>query len=179
MAKPKYEYRKLILWGMMGAGKTTAARFLSSKLGIAMIDLDEYLSERSGHTIQGLFSHLGEAGFRDREHLAFRDVLAQPRPLILAPGGGTPCFERNNQLIRHHDMTIYLRCRIETLVNRLKNELNSRPLLASHSEDLHQKISQLLSERTCWYEQARFIVDADDPDADDRLLSLATAFFTT
>ena len=39
---------KIILVGMMGAGKTTIGKLLSNKLGYDFIDLDKIIEEKSG-----------------------------------------------------------------------------------------------------------------------------------
>ena len=58
---------KIILVGMMGAGKTTIGKLLSNKLGYDFIDLDKIIEEKSGVKINTIFEIEGEAGFRERE----------------------------------------------------------------------------------------------------------------
>ncbi|MGA0449427.1 MAG: shikimate kinase, partial [Methylophilaceae bacterium] len=57
---------KIILVGMMGAGKTTIGKLLSNKLGYDFVDLDKIIEEKSGVKINTIFEIEGEAGFRER-----------------------------------------------------------------------------------------------------------------
>ena len=58
---------KIILVGMMGAGKTTIGKLLSNKLNYDFIDLDKVIEEKSGVKINTIFEIEGETGFRERE----------------------------------------------------------------------------------------------------------------
>ena len=66
---------KIILVGMMGAGKTTIGKLLSNKLGFDFIDLDKIIEEKSGVKINIIFEIEGEAGFRDRELQVLSDSV--------------------------------------------------------------------------------------------------------
>ena len=55
---------RLILVGMMGAGKTTVGRLLAERLGWRSFDSDAQIMEDTGHTVPELFAERGEAAFR-------------------------------------------------------------------------------------------------------------------
>lgn len=171
------EHRKLILWGMMGSGKTYLASRLSSFMDVPFLDLDQYVEQLSGQTIRDLFLHFGEDHFRDLEHETLVDVLGKPRQLIVALGGGTPCFQRNQDLFLHDCLTVYLQCSEHALAARLIDHHDHRPLLDTQWGDLELRLSSLLAIRASWYERANVIVNAEDPHVLDRLSDIARDYF--
>ena len=57
----------IILIGFMGCGKTTVGRSLSERLGYELIDIDSYIEEQQGRSINQIFDEDGEAYFRQLE----------------------------------------------------------------------------------------------------------------
>jgi shikimate kinase len=51
----------LILIDMAGAGKSTIGRLLAETRGFDFTDLDDYIREKEGETIQSIIDRLGEA----------------------------------------------------------------------------------------------------------------------
>lgn len=139
---------KIILVGMMGAGKTTIGKLLSNKLNYNFIDLDKIIEEKSGVKINTIFEIEGESGFRDRELQALRHSLEKDQ-VIISTGGGIVTYEKSRtQLIKNNALIIYLKANLQTLCNRLKND-NSRPIL--NVADKEQVIERLLEEREPYY----------------------------
>ena len=91
--------RAVSLVGFMGAGKTTVGRALAARLGWRFEDLDDVIRAREGRSVEQIFELQGEAGFRDLERQAVREILAtvQSEPLVLALGGGAFVEERVRQ----------------------------------------------------------------------------------
>ena len=77
----------LVLVGPMGAGKSSIGRRLAGRFGLAFVDLDREVEQRTGATIPTIFECEGEAGFRLREREVLADLLAG-EGLLLASGGG-------------------------------------------------------------------------------------------
>ncbi|MFZ5503794.1 MAG: shikimate kinase [Pseudomonadota bacterium] len=144
----------LILVGMMGSGKTTMARLLAKKLDKTFIDSDEEIQRRTGVTIPHIFDVEGEAGFRQRETAAIRDVLAADN-LVLATGGGAVLAEQNRGLLQQSGIVIYLRANVHDLWQRTRNDRN-RPLL--QVDDLRGKLTELLHQREPLYCEVADIV---------------------
>lgn len=148
---------KIILVGMMGAGKTTIGKLLSNKLDYNFIDLDKIIEEKSGVKINTIFEIEGESGFRDRELQVLSDSLEMDK-VIISTGGGIVTNEKSRaQLIKHKTLIIYLKANLQTLCNRLKND-NSRPIL--NVDDKEQVIEKILEEREPYYQ------DLADMDVD-------------
>ena len=58
---------RILLVGMMGAGKTTTGRLVAGKLGWDYLDSDAEVEKETGLTVPELFARDGEAAFRDAE----------------------------------------------------------------------------------------------------------------
>lgn len=81
----------IILIGYMCAGKTTVGKRLAKALGRTFYDLDWYVEERYHKRVSDIFATEGEAAFRDMERRMLHEV-AEFQDVVLACGGGTPCF---------------------------------------------------------------------------------------
>ncbi len=140
---------KIILVGMMGAGKTTIGRLLSNKLGYDFVDLDKIIEEKSGVKINTIFEIEGEVGFREREFQVLRDSIEKEK-VIISTGGGIVTNEKSRtHLINNNVFIIYLKANLQTLVSRLKND-NSRPIL--NVDNKEQVIERILLEREPLYQ---------------------------
>jgi shikimate kinase len=158
---------KIILVGMMGAGKTTIGKLLSNQLGFNFIDLDRKIEEKSGVKINTIFEIEGEEGFREREYVALNEALAEEK-VVISTGGGVVVKEINRSLIKKSEaMVIYLKANLDILVGRLKND-KTRPMLDKDNKQL--SLQQLLSKREPFYENlADFIIDTSHLKTNDVL----------
>ena len=158
---------KIILVGMMGAGKTTIGKLLSNQLEFNFIDLDRKIEEKSGVKINTIFEIEGEEGFREREYLALNDALAEEK-VVISTGGGVVVKDINRSLIQKSEaVVIYLKASLDILVGRLKND-KTRPMLDKDNKKL--SLQKLLSEREPFYENlADFIIDTSHLKTNDVL----------
>ncbi|MDO4763035.1 MAG: shikimate kinase [Flavobacteriaceae bacterium] len=153
---------KISLAGYMGSGKSLITKHLSCKKNIDFFDLDLEISEKIGLSIPEIFEKKGEIFFRKAERSILEDVLTTKKDIILSLGGGTPCYYDNINLINEKSISIYLRARVNTLVERLLKEKEQRPLLSKISDEkLPEFIGQHLLERNQYYNQAKYIIDTD------------------
>ena len=161
---------KIILVGMMGAGKTTIGKLLSNQLAFNFIDLDRKIEEKSGVKINTIFEIEGEEGFREREYLALKDALAEEKAVI-STGGGVVVKDINRSLIQKSEaMVVYLKASLDILVGRLKND-KTRPMLNKDNKLL--SLQNLLSEREPFYENlADFIIDTSQLKTNDVLKTI-------
>ncbi|WP_210513630.1 shikimate kinase [Hymenobacter terricola] len=146
---------KLYLIGMPGSGKTTLGRALAAHFALPFLDLDAEIVARAGQVIPAIFLQHGEAHFRRLEAEVLRDVAARPGPLVLATGGGTPCFHDNLTVMHATGLTLWLDVPVPVLAGRLAAtaETASRPLLAT-AGPTEKWLNETLEARTRFYRQA-------------------------
>ena len=148
--------KNVILVGFMGTGKSSSGRMLATRLGCALVDLDQYIETKEGMTIPEIFRQKGEAHFRALEHEAVAEV-AQRKGVVIATGGGTIKDPENLRILRGCGVLICLTADIDTILARTERK-GERPLL-DKAEDRKQEIASLLESRREIYAQANHTVD--------------------
>ncbi len=162
----------IFLIGFMGSGKTTLGKHLAQALDWSFVDLDQHIEEQEQTTIAALFENLGEAGFRRLERFHLHN-FALHHHLVLACGGGTPCFLDNMDWMLRRGLTVYLRFSPEDLYHRLRNATDARPLLRNKNEKaLMDFIEQKLTERSPDYERAAILFDPGNRNETETLEAL-------
>lgn len=160
----------IFLVGMMGAGKTTVGRALARRLGLAFVDTDRELVERTGVPVATIFEFEGEPGFRRRESAVLAEIAARPGAVV-ATGGGAILAAENRRVMREHGTVVYLRARLESLWERTKRD-TTRPLLAT--PDPRGTLAALLEQREPLYmEAAHLVVDTGPQSASALVARLA------
>lgn len=147
----------------MGSGKTTIAQLLANEMNVDWVDLDDLIEKETQLSIATIFETKGEVYFRTIEHQLFKKAVEQEENLIISTGGGTPCYANNHLFLTGENVvSIYLKGSIDTLYQRLINEMYKRPLLANLSEvELKEYIAKSLFERSYFYNHASFKLDID------------------
>lgn len=154
--------RPIFLIGYMGSGKTTIGRTLARQYGIEHIDLDWRIEQRFRCKIADIFTEIGEEGFRRRERNMLHEVMNMEN-VIISVGGGTPCFFDNMEQMNTAGQTVYIQCRVDTLVERIMRSQNKRPIVAGKTkEELTKFITKHLKEREEFYNKAQSICNADE-----------------
>ncbi len=146
---------RIFLLGMMGSGKSHWAQRIAEKTNMDWMDLDQQIEKDTSMTIKEIFAANGEEYFRGKEKDALHELSAYDN-IIIATGGGTPCFHNNMQWMNEHGITIWIDEPVDVLAERLKKEKEQRPLIKDLSdEDLHEFLSRKLAERSPFYLQAQ------------------------
>lgn len=145
------------LIGMPGSGKTTVIDLYESICHKQIYDTDAFITSRHGD-INAIFSDYGEEYFRELETEVIREICSYGDDALVSTGGGAVLREENVRLFKKSGEIVYLRARIDTLLNRLEGD-SSRPLLAG---DKKERLTKLYEERARIYEcVADFIIDTD------------------
>ena len=153
---------KFFLVGYMGSGKTTIGKQLATKLNYEFIDLDAFIEHEYQQTIENVFATTGEGEFRAMEHNMLKKVV-EKNNIVVACGGGTPCYYGNMDLMNNNGITIYVKMSADTLISRLVNAKSSRPLLKDKTdEELRTFVAQQLEKREDFYHQAHYVVKGKD-----------------
>jgi shikimate kinase len=151
---------KIFLLGFMGSGKTHWGRQLSQKLGIPFFDLDEQIVNAENKSINEIFASKGEEYFRMVEKDTLHIITESRDSMIMACGGGTPCYFNNIDYMNRMGTTVWLDTPIPVLLERLIKERAKRPLLKDLSdEQVNAFIVKKFSDRKIYYEQASVIID--------------------
>ena len=141
---------KIFLIGYMGSGKSTIASILGDILNMNVVDTDSWIEKRYGMSITDIFRDKGEAAFRAMETQCLEELLNSPDSLIVATGGGLPCYNNNIDLIQERGISVYLKLSILHIVDRIKD--SDRPLVMSMNKPqlIHYVQQHLGSRRPCY-----------------------------
>jgi shikimate kinase len=153
---------RLLLVGMMGAGKSTVARLAADRLGWTWVDTDTEVSRTGGAPVPELFARHGEAEFRRGEAAALEAALQLEGPLVVSVGGGAVLDPGNRDVLRTAGIVVWLRATPETLIGRVHDGAG-RPLLVGDTpQEREATLRRIDAERRPFYaEVADDIVDVD------------------
>jgi len=166
--------RTILIMGLRGSGKTTAASSLAHHIGWRCVDLDVRVREMFDESsVTDIFRIHGEPAFREGEAAALRCVLTEPEPTVVSLGGGTPTAPGMAGAIRAAAASgdvrvVYLRAQPEAIASRLeKLGVGDRPKLVDG--DIHEEMRQTFDARDALYrELAGVEIDASQQPDDVR-----------
>lgn len=145
---------RILLVGFMATGKTTLGKALAKDLGLQFVDLDLYIESRYHATVSQIFAERGEEGFRQIERNMLHEV-AEFEDVIIATGGGTPCFFDNMEYMNAQGTTVFLDASVDVIFTRLTIARTQRPLVAGKTdEELRSYITETLNRRLPYYSRA-------------------------
>ena len=160
----------------MGCGKSTMGRAVSALTGVPFIDLDNYIEQRFHLTVKEIFAQRGEDGFRDVERRMLQEV-ADFEDVIVACGGGTPCFFDNMEYMNTHGTTVFLNTPIDRLHSRLMRGRHKRPLIADKDdEELMTFIKEALAKRMNHYSKAQISFSSERLENKSEIANTAREF---
>ncbi|MCP4459856.1 MAG: shikimate kinase [Cytophagales bacterium] len=148
---------RIFLVGLPGSGKSTVGRHLAKELNYSFQDLDLIIEKQIGRSIADIFDREGEEYFRKIEADQLR-LLAHDK-VIVATGGGTPCFHNSMSWMNDSGLTVFLNPPIDVIVSRIEKE-SHRPLIGS---DVKKSIEYLLEKRIESYNQAEMESGLSEP----------------
>ena len=155
---------KIYLIGYMVSGKSTLGRRLAGHAGLQFIDMDHYIEQRNCKTIPQIFAQEGEEEFRKKERKALEEISAFS-DVIIATGGGAPCFFDNIDFMNRTGITIFLNIDPDILASRLMRSKTERPLIKGKSkQELVQFIDETLKIRNKFYSRAHYQITQPDID---------------
>ena len=154
---------KIVLIGYMGVGKTVLGKKISENLKLAYYDLDDFIEKKVNLSVEDIFKSKGEIYFRRLERDCFEELMLKDESFVLSVGGGTPCYYENYKLLQSENViSVYLKASITMLVERLKTEKKTRPLVARlTNEQLLEFVGKHLFERNFYYNKAKYTVEVD------------------
>jgi len=149
---------RVVLIGMMGAGKTTVGNAISAFTGWPYVDNDEIVEQMTGMATRDLLEQRGEAAMRTAESAAVDHVLAMQPPIVAGAAAGVVLDEEVCARLHAGAFVVYLRATVETLEARVAGTY--RPWLGA---DPGATMRKLYDGREARYEKlAHLIVDVDN-----------------
>ena len=162
--------RKVFLVGMPGSGKSRMAKFISSVTDLSYKDLDDEIERTEGKSIKEIFKNYGETYFRNKETEILKNIIEKDKNLIIATGGGTPCFNHNIDLINKSGLSIFLNTSLDVIVERISRK-NKRPLFKN--KDVEETVKKMFQERIKFYSKSRHHVTKNNRD---KVLSIINSY---
>ncbi len=150
--------RSIVLVGMMGAGKSTIGRRLSSRLALPFVDADSEIELAHRLSIPDIFEKYGEAYFRDGEARVIARLL-ESGPAVIATGGGAVMRQETRDRIRDKAVSIWLKADPDIIMRRVRRR-SDRPLLQTAEPEA--TVARLIRERDPVYSQADITVWSRD-----------------
>lgn len=142
----------------MAAGKSTIAKKLARKLGVACYDIDEIVVSKHG-PVSDIFYAQGEEQFRRYEYEAIVQAL-DAEPGVIAVGGGAVTYDQSLKLLKKRTYRIFVKVPPEQILGRLRRSPVVRPLLGPAPS--LSKIKELYAARMPRYSHADYVVEAQD-----------------
>lgn len=149
----------IVLIGLPACGKSTIGKILAEELGYDFIDTDLLIEKISKTSIPDIFEKQGEDAFRNIETNTINTLLYESNNVI-AIGGGAYERSENRDLLRKIGSTFYLLTPIDILLNRLKEDDNSRPLFKN--SDIFAKLQELQAKRHPNFLLADYVIDTNN-----------------
>ena len=125
----------IILIGMAGVGKSAVGKSLSEALGFNFIDLDEYILEKDGKTIQEIIDDEGEEAFLQLEKQRMYEIGLTRR--VIAPGGSIIYHSDLMEYLRQCATLVYLEDSFENIAERLIS-VSTRGIVGLSNKSLRQ-----------------------------------------
>jgi shikimate kinase len=163
------KYDRVLLIGMMGAGKTTIGHALSNVLGWPYYDNDELLARAVGKDTKRVQEEDGVQALRRAESAALDVALTEGGPLIAGVAGGVVTDPLDLARLQSGGFVVWLRADIATLAARVAG--TDRPWLGTSPAIA---MSRLYAGREALYTSASaFIVDEGDSTPELTALEIA------
>jgi shikimate kinase/3-dehydroquinate synthase len=142
---------------MMGTGKTVVGRAVAERAGIPFFELDDEVERRAGMSIARVFETRGEAAFRALERAVVTEQLADPRPRVVAVGGGSLVARSVRLEALARGTVVSLSASVDELARRLADD-QKRPMLAGDPPTRRARVAELLDARATGYAEAHAVL---------------------
>ena len=126
--------KHLFLTGYMGSGKSVVGIELAKMLSMPFYDLDKEVEKEDMMLIPEIFKTKGEKYFRILETDLLKRIVNSPTAAVIALGGGTLVDPVNRNTILSKGVLIFLDAPIDVIIERVKDNLESRPLVSNFTD---------------------------------------------
>jgi shikimate kinase len=155
---------RLLLVGMMGAGKTTVGQLAATRLGWEFFDSDAQVLAATGRTVPEIFADGGETAFRAEESRVLAEAVAGPAPVVISVAGGAVLSEANRALLASSGVVVWLRADPATLGSRVGSG-EGRPLIGDDPLESLRSLDRI--RRPLYASIAHLVIDVDELAPED------------
>ena len=149
--------KNLALTGMMGVGKSTVGRALSSRLLMQFSDVDQIIERQLNMDIHEIFREKGETFFRKlEEKITIQE--AKRKNTVISLGGGAFMNSKIKKNILFNCKSFWLDLDVKFLKKRLVKS-KKRPLLVK--KNLEETLEKIYEERKDTYADANYRIDCE------------------
>ncbi len=104
---------------MAGSGKSTVGSILARNLGFRFVDLDKYIREKDGLTIQEIIDTMGEAELLRIEAQRMQEI--DLKHIVISPGGSIIYESGAMDYLKDKAVIIYLDQTFDSIQKRIRN----------------------------------------------------------
>ena len=147
----------IVFLGMMGSGKSSIGKIISSKLKLNFYDVDNIIEKHLKMKISEIFLKKGEDFFRKIEEKITIDTLKK-KNIVLALGGGS-FLNKNirNEILKKH-LSFWLYLNEFKLIQRIKNN-PKRPIAFTSTKE---ELVDLIKKRSKVYSKALYKINCNN-----------------
>jgi shikimate kinase/3-dehydroquinate synthase len=149
---------RIVLLGMMGAGKTTIGRELASRTGWPVVDNDDLVRQLTGRAPAAIAVENGADALHNAEAAALADALGRPAPLIIGVAGAMVERPEVRTALREAGHVVWLRARPETLRERIGRGTDRR----QEARDATWLATRASEREPLYREVADQVIDVDE-----------------
>lgn len=161
----------------MLCGKSTIGKKLARRLNYRFTDTDKLIENKYQLSVEQIFEKYGEEVFRQFEKEILQ-TLDSEDDIVVATGGGLPCFGDNMKKIKSSGYVIYLNMHPYSILSRHKKSKRPRPLLQGKTdEELRDFLKESLKKRDFYYRQADLIVRAENIKVEEIVAKISSDRF--
>jgi shikimate kinase len=154
---------RILLVGMVGAGKTTVGKALSARTGWPYVDNDDLVRKLTGREPSEIFATDGEDVLHLAEADAFDAALGLDPPVIVGVAGALVTDPAHREALREGGHVIWLKARAETLLERIGSGTGRR----ADAADPDWLKARIREREPLYASVAAQIVDVDDATPDE------------
>ncbi|UCF65694.1 MAG: shikimate kinase [bacterium] len=143
-------YKRVVLIGFRGAGKSTLAKLLAEHLGWDYISTDSQVEQKHHETIAEMVRKSGWEKFRQAEHEIINS-LKNITAVVIDCGGGIIEDPENIKLLERQSLIVWVDADTHDLNKRIRDDRIERPLLTR--KDMSADIRENYQRRRPLYEK--------------------------
>ena len=125
----------IVLIGMAGVGKSTVGISVAEALGFNFIDLDDYILEKDGKTVQEIIDDEGEEAFLQLEKRRMYKIDLTRG--VVAPGGSIIYHSDLMEYLKQYSTLVYLDDSFENIEERITS-MSTRGIVGLRNKSLRQ-----------------------------------------